>query len=268
MADGTQVLSGIKLVRHDGVCEIVLNEPERRNPMSVAIMQGLAQACHVIEADRSEIGCAILTGTGTAFCAGGDLPYNDAHLKGEVESQRDFLELLYKPFLRILDLPVPTICAVNGAAVGGGVALAMLCDIRIMSERAKLVTAFSPMGFYPGLGLAYSLERLVGPSKVLELLYRGATVPADEAVSLGLASKRVAHSVLMEEARAMAAEITANSRFVNQLVKLAVREEYRGELRQRLERDMLAQVLTSVGSDYQQRRAIMTAKRAGDGNTS
>lgn len=263
MVDGTQDLFGIRLVRRGGICEIILNEPERRNPMSIAVGRGLIQACDAIEADRSEIDCAILTGAGSVFCAGGDLPYNDAQLKGEVSLQHDFLEDLYKPFLRVLDLPVPTICAVNGAAVGGGLALAMLCDIRIMSDRARLVTAFSPMGFYPGLGLVCSLERVVGASKALELIYRGTTIPPEEAVALGLATRHVAHEQLMDESRTLAAEIAANSRFVNQLVKAAVQQDFRGELRRRLERDVLAQVLTSVGGDYAQRRSAMESKRFG-----
>jgi len=262
MARTADDLFGVRLVRDGPVAELVLNEPERRNPMSPAIMRGLAAACDRIEADRARIGCVIVTGAGSAFSAGGDLVYNDANLQGEVSAQRTFLEELYRPFLRLLDLPVPTICAVNGVAVGGGLALAMLCDLRIMSESARLVTAFGKMGFFPGLGLTYSFERLLGPSKALELLYRGAEISAGDAVSLGLAAGAAPPAGLMAQARAMAAEIAANSAFVNQLVKSAIMGGYRGELRRRLERDILAQVLTSVGEDYRQRRAAMKQARS------
>ncbi|MDI3470574.1 MAG: Enoyl-CoA hydratase [Pseudolabrys sp.] len=254
-------IAGIRLVRDGSLVEVELNEPERRNPMSPAIMEGLSAACDVIEAEREQTSCVILTGNGSAFCAGGDLPYNDLNLQGEVSTQRIFLEELYRPFLRLLDLPVPTIAAVNGVAIGGGLALAMLCDLRIVSDRARLITAFGRMGFFPGLGLTYSFERLLGPSKALELIYRGAEISALEAVSLGLATTATTPDELMPRARAIAAEIAANSTFVNQLVKSAIMADFRGELRQRLERDILAQVLTSVGGDYRQRRDAIRRAR-------
>jgi enoyl-CoA hydratase len=192
----------------------------------------------------------ILTGAGSAFSAGGDLTYNNANLQGPSERQHFFLTNLYKPFLRILDLPMPTIAAINGTAVGGGLAIAMLCDIRIIADEAKLVTAFASMGFAPGLGLTYSLERAVGLSKAAELIFSGATLTGKEAEALGLA-RSVPRERLEEHVRALADKIAANSPTVNRMVKGSMFTEYRTELKRRLERDVLAQVVTSVGSDYQ-----------------
>lgn len=248
---------GVILRARGAVREIVLAEPERRNPMSEAQMQGLVQACDRIEAAGPEVAAVILCAEGPVFSAGGDLPFNDAHLQGDVAGQREFLTRLYRPFLRLLDLPMPTIAAVDGAAVGGGMAIPFLCDIRLLSDRAKLVTAFAQMGFFPGMGLTYSLERLIGPAKTLELLSRGAVIGAAEAVSLGLASAVVAPGDLLDAARAQADEIAGQSVLVNRMLKSVLLGGYRGELRQRLERDILAQVVTSVSGDYADRRAAM-----------
>jgi 2-(1,2-epoxy-1,2-dihydrophenyl)acetyl-CoA isomerase len=146
--------------------------------------------------------------------------------------------------------------------VGGGLALAMLCDMRIMAEDARLIPAFGAMGFFPGLGLTYSLERLLGPTKALEVFYMGTPIAAQEALALGLCSKVTTKEDLMDEARHMAATIASNSHFVNRMLKSAIMSGYRGELRQRLERDILAQVLTSVSEDYKERRAAIARERS------
>jgi enoyl-CoA hydratase/carnithine racemase len=249
-AESEIALAGVLLRSHGYVRQIVLNEPKRRNPMSPAIMEGLAAACDHIERDAGAH-VAIVTGAGGAFCSGGDLAYNTANLQGPVERQQIFLNNLYKPFLRILDLPMPTIAAINGPAVGGGFAIAMLCDIRVIADDAKLITAFAAMGFAPGLGLTYSLERAVGLSKASELLYSGDVLTGKEADTLRLA-RCVPRDRLETEVWTLAERIAANSATVNRMVKGAMFTAYRTELRQRLERDILAQVITSVGSDYRE----------------
>lgn len=242
-------LAGVLLRSRAAIRQIVLNEPDRRNPMSPAIMEGLTAACDKIEGDP-DARVVILTGAGSAFCAGGDLSYNNANLQGPAERQHAFLTNLYKPFLRILDLPMPTIAAINGPAVGGGFAFAMLCDIRIIADDAKMVTAFAAMGFAPGLGLTYSLERAVGLSKAAELLYSGEILTGKDAEALGLA-RSVPRDALDAHVQALADRIAANSPTVIRMVKGAMFTGYRTELKRRLERDILAQVVTSVGSDYQ-----------------
>jgi enoyl-CoA hydratase/carnithine racemase len=145
---------------------------------------------------------------------------------------------------------MPTIAAINGPAVGGGFAFAMLCDVRIIADDAKLVTAFAAMGFAPGLGLTYSLERAVGLSKAAELLYSGEILTGKDAEALGLA-RSVPHDALDAHVQALSDKIAANSPTVIRMVKGAIFTGYRTELKRQLERDILAQVVTSVGSDYQ-----------------
>lgn len=255
-----RALDGIVLRARGYVRQVVLNEPDRRNPMSPAVMSGLNKACDLIEAD-DQVRAVIVTGAGTAFCAGGDLQYNDEHLQGPVEGQHEFLTKLYRPFLRVLDLPVPTIAAINGAAVGGGLAFAMLCDVRIAAENAKLVTAFAEMGFAPGMGLTYTLERHVGLARAAELLYTGRILTGTEAAEMGLVNRAVAGEQLENESWTMADQIADCSPVVNRLVKASMFTGYRTQLRQRLERDILAQVMTSAGEDYQARRVAKRAAR-------
>ncbi len=258
--DSERALDGIVLRARGHVRQVVLNEPRRRNPMSPAVMNGLNKACDLLEAD-DQVRAVIVTGAGTAFCAGGDLPYNDEHLQGPAEGQHEFLTKLYRPFLRVLDLPVPTIAAINGAAVGGGLAFAMLCDLRVAAEDAKLVTAFAEMGFAPGMGLAYTLERHVGLARAAELLYTGRILTGAEAAEIGLVNRAVASERLANESWTMAEQIAGNSPVVNRLVKASMFTSYRTELRQRLERDILAQVMTSVGEDYRTRRGAKRETR-------
>lgn len=260
MIDSERALDGIVLRARGHVRQVVLNEPDRRNPMSPAVMSGLDKACDLLEAD-DQVRVVIVTGAGTAFCAGGDLPYNDEHLQGPVGRQHEFLTRLYRPFLRVLDLPVPTIAAINGAAVGGGLAFAMLCDLRIAAENAKLVTAFAKMGFAPGMGLSYTLERHVGLAMAAELLYTGRTLTGAEAAEIGLVNRAVASEQVANESWTMAEQIADSSPVVNRLVKASMFTSYRTELRQRLERDILAQVMTSAGEDYRARRGAKREAR-------
>jgi enoyl-CoA hydratase/carnithine racemase len=257
-ADEEIELSGVLLRSRSSVRQIVLNEPRRRNPMSPAIMQGLIAACDRIDADP-DARVVILTGAGSAFSAGGDFDHNKANLQGPPERQHAFLANLYKPFLRILDLPMPTIAAINGPAVGGGFAIAMLCDIRVIADEARLVTSFASMGFAPGLGLTYSLERAVGLSKAAELLYSGDILTGKDADAMGLA-RSVPRAKLDDCVRVLADKIAANSPTVNRMVKGAMFTAYRTELKQRLERDILAQVVTSLGSDYRDYLANIDAR--------
>lgn len=253
-------LHGVLLRRRGPVHEIVLNEPSRRNPMSPAIMRGLEAACDAICADP-DCRVAVLTGAGSAFCAGGDLRYNDAHLgKGPVEDHR-FLTSLYQPFLRVLDLPVPTIAAINGAAVGGGLALALLCDIRVAACEAELRTAFSTIGFAPGLGLTYSLAFHVGLARAAELLYTGGSVSGEEAEAMGLVNQAVPRDRLRPVVAELADAIAAGSPLVNRLAKALLTGPYRSALRERLSREIMAQVTTASDEEYRSRRQAVAQGR-------
>jgi enoyl-CoA hydratase/carnithine racemase len=253
-----ETVEGVLLRTSGAVREIVLNEPERRNPMSPAIMAGLVESCDRIEAD-DEVAAVILTGAGSVFCSGGDLRHNDANLGHGPESDHRFLTGLYEPFLRILDLPTPTIAAVNGPAIGGGLALSLLCDIRLASENAVFRPAFSSIGFSPGMGLTYSLPRSVGSALAAEILYADRSVTGAEAAAIGLVNRAVPGSALADAARELAAGIAENSTSTNRLIKGLVTDEHRAALRAQLAREVPAQVTTASSRDFAERRAAVEA---------
>jgi enoyl-CoA hydratase/carnithine racemase len=260
MADEKE-LDGVLLGCTGPVREIVLNEPERRNPMSPSIMSGLVKACDLLEADDGAA-VVIVTGAGSAFCAGGDLRHNDQNLGHGPEADRRFLEKLYEPFLRILDLPMPTIAAINGPAIGGGLALSLLCDIRLAATDAVLKTAFSAIGFAPGMGLTHTLPRHVGLSLASEILYADRSLTGAEAAAVGLVSRAVPPADLLPSARQLAHDIAVNSSETNRLIKTLLTADHREDLRGQLSREIPAQVATSSSEDYRRRRAAMdTARR-------
>lgn len=257
MATGTKI-DGVLLGGEGNIRELTLNEPERRNPMSPAIMSGIVEACDRIESD-DEAAAVIVTGAGSVFCAGGDLRYNDQNLGHGPDSDHRFLSELYEPFLRILDLPMPTIAAINGPAIGGGLALSLLCDIRIAAVDATLKSAFSSIGFSPGMGLTHTLPRQVGPAVAAEILYADRTLSGAEAADLGLVNRAVGSTEVMDEARKLAFAIAANSSPTNRLIKELLTERSRTELRAQLRREVEAQVTTASSDDFRQRRARILA---------
>lgn len=257
MSSGTRI-EGVLLGGEGSVRELVLNEPERRNPMSPAIMRGLVAACDRLE-DDEDASVVIITGAGSVFCAGGDLRYNDENLGHGPDSDHRFLSQLYEPFLRILDLPMPTIAAINGPAIGGGLALSLLCDIRIAADDATLRTAFSSIGFSPGLGLTYALPRHVGLALAAEILYADRSLTGVEAADFDLVNRAVPSAKLLDEARELAADIAANSSPTNRLIKELLTEGYRSDLRAQLAHEMDAQVTTASSDDFRRRRAGIEA---------
>jgi enoyl-CoA hydratase len=139
----------------DGVATLTLNNPDERNTMTAPMVAEIVAAMDRIEGD-SAIGAIVVTGTAPAFCAG-------ANLGNLAEADGESLGVIYEGFLRIARSPLPTIAAVNGAAVGAGMNLALGCDVRIAAKRAKFDTRFLQLGIHPGGGHTWMLRRIVGP---------------------------------------------------------------------------------------------------------
>lgn len=169
----------------EGVSVLTLNDPDRRNAMSPALQADLGAAVDAIAADR-DVRVLIVTGAGTAFSAGADLPAVFGQLDRHVSEIRDGLRAIYDSFLRVRRLPIPTIAAVNGAAVGAGVNLAMCCDARVAGPRTKFGITFTQLGLHPGGGCTYFLTQALGRQRALALIMDGGALDADEALRLGL----------------------------------------------------------------------------------
>lgn len=137
-------------------------------------------------AATDDVRVLVITGAGTAFCAGADLAATFGGPPRPVAELRRHLHAIYDSFLRVRDLPIPTIAAVNGPAVGAGANLALSCDLRVADRTATLGFTFTRLGLHPGGGASYFLTRQVGPQRALAMLLDGATLSAEEALARGL----------------------------------------------------------------------------------
>ena len=171
----------------DRVAVLTLSHPERRNAMNIELSGKLVDAVRAAVADDG-VGAVVITGEDPAFCAGGDL----AEL---ARADPATLHTVYAGFLAVAQCPLPTIAAVNGAAVGAGLNLALACDLRLAGPRAKFDARFLSLGLHPGGGYTWMLQRLLGPQAAAALTLFGDVLDAAEAARIGLVHK-VAEDVL------------------------------------------------------------------------
>lgn len=170
----------------DGVRLLTLTDPDRRNalgPVMGAELRAHVEAVH----DDEDARVLVVTGAGSAFCAGADLPALFGDPDRAVTEVHADLQAYYRAFLDVFELPVPTIAAVNGPAVGAGLNLAMACDVRIAGLEATFGATFARIGLHPGGGCTWFLVRAMGPSRALRTLLLGDTLDAEQAVAWNLA---------------------------------------------------------------------------------
>jgi 2-(1,2-epoxy-1,2-dihydrophenyl)acetyl-CoA isomerase len=193
-----------------GVATITFNRPEAMNSLDVATKQALLDAVRSV-ADDPVVRCVVLTGTGRAFCVGQDLKQHIEILESESSDQLfRTVEEHYNPIVTALaGMAKPVIAAVNGVAAGAGASLAFACDLRILADTAGYNLAFAGVALSCDTGSSFTLQRLVGPARAIELLYQPRTIKADEALALGLATRVVPADALSEEVGALAASLAA-----------------------------------------------------------
>ncbi len=210
----------------DGVATITLNRPDRLNAISVAMLESLSRALRDADLDR-DVRVIILTGAGRGFCAGLDLKDLVAGTgigSGDGASLAAArFDLAGSPPVVLHTTDKPVICALNGAAAGYGMDLALGCDIRIASSDAKLAAVFTKRGILPESGGAWLLPRLVGWAKAAEIAFSALTLSAQEAMEMGLVNRVVEPDQLVPAARQMAAEIAANAPLAVQATKRMMR---------------------------------------------
>lgn len=188
----------------DGVGTLTLNNPDERNTLTAPMVAEIIAAMEAFEGDDG-VGAVVVTGTPPAFCAG-------ANLGNLAEATGDSLGTIYEGFLRIARSPLPTLAAVNGAAVGAGMNLALGCDVRIVSDRAKLDTRFLQLGIHPGGGHTWMLRRVAGLQAAMAGVIFGQVFDGPEAERIGLAYKSVPGDDLLEVAHAFAARAASAPR--------------------------------------------------------
>jgi 2-(1,2-epoxy-1,2-dihydrophenyl)acetyl-CoA isomerase len=194
----------------DGVATITLDRPDSMNSLDVATKEALLAAVRQV-ADDPAVRCVVLTGNGRAFCVGQDLKEHVAILKsGTPDSLFRTVDEHYNPIVAtIAGMQKPVIAAVNGVAAGAGASLAFACDLRIVADTAGFNLAFANIALSCDTGSSFTLQRLVGRAKAIELLYFPRTVEADEALALGLATQVVPAAELTDVVGGLAARLAA-----------------------------------------------------------
>ena len=206
------------------VATITLNRPERLNAISVPMLDALSEALVAADQDRA-VRVIVLTGAGKGFCSGLDL--KDLAAGKSIGSDADAMpvrfDLRNAPPIVLHQVDKPTICALNGAAAGYGMDLALGCDIRIASDKAKIAPGFAKRGVLPESGGTWLLPRLVGWAKACEIAFSGRTLLAPECLELGLVNRVVPHDLFEKEVRALADEIANNAPLAVQAIKRMMR---------------------------------------------
>lgn len=238
----------------DGIATITLNRPELRNPISdLDLIESLLDTLAQMEADPS-VRVAILTGAGSAFSAGGNLKAMRPDSGGlnaslPARTRGNYKRGIQRLPLAFAALEVPVIAAVNGPAIGAGLDLACMCDLRVAGASAKFAESFVKLGIIPGDGGAWLLQRIVGFSKAAELTLTGETIDAAEAKAIGLVSQVVPDAELLDAARALAARIACNPSFAVRMSKRLLWDAQRMDIAAVLEMSAAMQAVAHATRD-------------------
>lgn len=246
------------IVQKEGaIATLTLNRPRRYNAMTRKMMlEDIPTALQSINNDH-EVKAIILTGTGEAFCSGADV----GELSSGVilQAQRTLHErvansqrLMHTVVDTMKSVRQPIIGAINGMTAGGGFSLALLCDLRIASERARFSMAFVRRGLVPDIGATHTLPRLVGTAKALEIMFLGDIFDAEEAYRLGIVNRVVAHQELMPAARELAERLARGPTVSIELIKKGVYLGIEGTVDKAAEFEGMAQALCRSTEDFKE----------------
>jgi len=207
--------------RHDRVAVLTLDDPDRRNALTTGLVDEIVATVDELEGDDG-VGALVVTGAPPAFCSGADVGALGAMTGGDRD--RDALPSVYEGFLRVHRCTLPTVAAVNGAAVGAGMNLALACDVRVASPAARFDCRFARIGLHPGGGHTRLLTEAVGPQAAAAMVLAGEAPDGERATEIGLAWRCVDAGALVEEAARLAARAADVPRELARRVKASLRE--------------------------------------------
>ncbi|HEX4598312.1 MAG TPA: crotonase/enoyl-CoA hydratase family protein [Burkholderiaceae bacterium] len=247
----------IHLEQAGRVVTLTLNRPEERN--AIGSHEDCAELVAAVEgaAADPQVAVLIVTGAGSAFCAGGNLKAMRARsgigaLDSPLATRNNYRRGIQRIPQALWNCEVPMIAAINGPAIGAGLDLACMCDIRVAARSARLAASFIKMGIVPGDGGAYFLPRAATASKTAEMMFTGDPIDAAEALACGLVSRVVDDGALMAETRALAARIGANPPQTLRLVKRLLREGQHARLDEVLQLSAAFQALAHETADHRE----------------
>ncbi len=260
------MLQDIRYEKNGHVALLTLDRPDARNAYSEAMVKSIVAALDEADADDS-IRCVVVTGAGKGFCAGGDLKRMQDRSGGMFAGaperlRRNYIQGIHAIPRRLSVFDKPVVAAVNGAAMGAGLDLACMCDIRVCGRSAKFGSSFVKVGLMSGDGGAYFLTRVVGFPRALEMLLTGRVVESEEALGTGLVHEVVEDGALMDAARARADALAALSPAAVRLTKRAAYAGLHSDLDQALQLAASFQGIVQNSMDHAEALAALLEKRA------
>jgi enoyl-CoA hydratase/carnithine racemase len=247
----------------DGIATIKLNNPKKLNAFTDKMLVLLSNIVNECENNKN-VKVIVLTGTGKAFSAGGDISSMGEDADNRPHITRQYISEIIQAFPKLMAVcKKPTIASINGVAAGGGLDLALACDIRVAGESARMAETYCKIGLLPGGGGAWFLPRIVGKSMAMEMLLSGKFIDATEANRIGLVNHVWTDTELMQKTRSLALSIAKNPPLSVTLIKQAVNDGIGAELTTSL--DLIAShiSLAKAGPDHIEAISAFKEKREG-----
>ncbi len=239
---------GVTLDREEGIATLTLNRPQQLNAISLPMMKSIGEAVQEVARDDS-LKVLIITGAGRAFCAGLDVSTFKEVGKMTTRELDDTMQTAARP---LYSLVKPTIAAINGVTIGAGLSIALLCDMRIASEKARFSSAYIKMGLVPDMGATYFLPRIAGTAKAMELMLTGDMFDAAEAERIGLLIRTVPEEEVLPAARGLAERIASGPSIAVELTKQAIYRGIHNSLQQQIEMECFADFTTFRTEDHRE----------------
>jgi enoyl-CoA hydratase/carnithine racemase len=246
--------------RDDGVVVVTLDNPAKRNAMSDEMTASWSRLMAELREDR-EVRALLVTGAGRAFCSGGDTGWIGSEPDASVDHLRTRMMRFYRDWLSVRELEIPTIAAVNGAATGAGLCLALACDLRYASPHAKLGAPFTSLGMNPGMAATWLLPDVVGVAAAREMLLTGRVVRAEEAREIGLVNRVLPEEGFLDAALDIAGGVAAAAPIPTRYTTAALRQGGHASFEAAVQWEALAQPVTLATADLQEGLAAAREKR-------
>lgn len=249
---------------NDYIATITLNRPDNRNSMTADVLEGFIDAVDKVRNDTT-VRCVVITGKGKSFCAGADFKDASRQERGKTALlPNEQIFEVYAPFLSVLNIEVPVIAALNGHAIGGGLGLALVTDIRVANREAKYGANFTRLGLHPGMATTYLLPRFVGVPRAAELLLTGRIITGAEAAEMGLVNYAVAPEEVLDKAYALAKEVAGCAPIANRFTKRSLYQNLDWNPREAAQHEAEVQSRTRETEDHAEGVRALLEKRAPD----
>jgi enoyl-CoA hydratase/carnithine racemase len=254
-------MSDLLYEKKDKIATITLNRPDKLNAFTGPMIEAWAKSLADAQADP-DVNVVIVTGSGRAFCAGGDVARMGQGEPTQLDHKNNLWEGVHRVPKTLETLDKPVIAMVNGLAVGAGMGMTVMCDVRFAAASARFSTGYVRVGLVPGDGDTYFLPRLVGPAKALELLWTADFIEAPEALRLGIVQRVAPDAELRDATYAFARQIADGPQVPIRMIKRLVYQSMRLDLRTHLDLVSSHMAIVRQTADHKEGVAAFTEKRA------